>query len=72
MDEMKNYLKIITNPIGAPKGSLIQALQKLDDILKDSANDLHPRLRHFLENRSYEKALTWIDGKEPEKGICGK
>lgn len=69
---MKNYLKIITNPIGAPKGSLIQALQKLDDILKDSANDLHPRLRHFLENRSYEKALTWIDGKEPEKGICGK
>lgn len=72
MDEMKNYLKIITKPIGAPKGSLIQALQKLDDILKDSANDLHPRLRHFLENRSYEKALTWIDGKQPEKGICGK
>ena len=69
---MKNYLKIITKPIGAPKGSLIQALQKLDDILKDSANDLHPRLRHFLENRSYEKALTWIDGKQPEKGICGK
>ena len=69
---MKNYLKIITNPIGAPKGSLIQALQKLDDILKDSANDLHPRLRHFLENRSYEKALIWIDGNEPEKGICGK
>jgi len=23
---------------------------------------LHPRLRHYLEGRSYEKALVWIEG----------
>jgi hypothetical protein len=72
MDEMMNYLKIITKPTEAPKGSLTQALQKLDAILKDPTYDLHPRLKHFLENRSYEKALIWINGNEPEKGICSK
>jgi len=29
-------------------------------------------LKHFLQNRSYEKALVWLDNGVPEKGTCGE
>jgi hypothetical protein len=66
MDEIINSLTVITKPKDAPKGSLAKALKKLDEI------DLHPRLKHFLQNRSYEKALVWLDNGVPEKGTCGE
>ena len=28
------------------------------------ADSLDPRLHHFLEGRSYDKALAWIEGSE--------
>jgi hypothetical protein len=72
MDEMINCLNIITKPKDAPTGSLAKALQKLDEIVLDPSNELHPRLKHFLQNRSYEKALIWLNDGQPEKGICGE
>ena len=72
MEEMINCLNIITKPKVAPKGSLPKALQKLDEIVLDPSYELHPRLKHFLQNRSYEKALIWLDDGQPEKGICGE
>jgi hypothetical protein len=41
-------------------------------MLNQNTSNLDPRLRHFLQNRSYEKALIWLEGEEPEKGVCGK
>ena len=55
----------------AKSGELGQSLQRLDEIILSSKDDLHPRLRHFLENRSYAKALIWLEGETPEKGVCG-
>ena len=52
-------------------GELVASLGRLDEALKDPKLQLHPRLRHFLENRSYEKALLWLDDGVPEKGVCG-
>lgn len=71
MDEIKECLRTITEPKDARPGELGQSLQRLDEISKDSEAGLHPRLRHFLENRSYGKALLWLDDEEPEKGVCG-
>ncbi len=68
---MIECLKIIVHPKVAPPGSVVKALQKLDDITCDTTLELHPRLKHFLMNRSYEKALIWLDDGEPEKGTCG-
>ena len=72
MDELINCLKIITNPSDGLPGSLGKALSDLDALVDDPSLNLHPRLVHFLQNRSYQKAITWIEGGEPEKGICGK
>ncbi|MBT3667442.1 MAG: hypothetical protein HN548_08175 [Opitutae bacterium] len=72
MDDIVNHLQIIVDPKGTPKGSLPKALKVLDEIAHNSSADLNPRLKHFLQNRSYEKALIWLKNGEPEKGICGK
>jgi len=71
MDELTNSLKIIINPKMAVSGSLLKALSTLDEIVASPSSNLHPRLKHFLQNRSYEKALVWIEGGQPEKGTCG-
>ncbi len=72
MEEVENCLRVITNPREAGSGELSGALGRLDGILREAELDLHPRLKHFLENRSYAKALTWLEGGQPEKGTCGK
>ncbi|HAU59205.1 MAG TPA: hypothetical protein DCW45_02440 [Opitutae bacterium] len=72
MEELKSSLRLITNPKDAKPGELIRELKLLDEILNQNASQLDPRLRHFLQNRSYEKALIWLKGEEPEKGVCGK
>ena len=72
MEELKSSLRLITNPKDAKPGELIRELKLLDEILKQNASHLDPRLRHFLQNRSYEKALIWLEGEEPEKRVCGK
>ena len=72
LDEIKSSLHLITNPNEAKPGELLKALQKMDEVLNDRSIGIHPRLLHFLQNRSYLKALTWINGGEPERGTCGK
>tara|TARA_B100001057_G_scaffold338014_2_gene338838 strand:+ start:14192 stop:14446 length:255 start_codon:yes stop_codon:yes gene_type:complete len=71
MEDVKSCLLVITNPGSAQPGELVASLGRLDEALKDPKLQLHPRLRHFLENRSYEKALLWLDDGVPEKGVCG-
>lgn len=58
MDEIINSLTIITKPKDAPKGSLAKALKKLDEIVEDPSFDLHPRLKHFLQNRKIGRAYV--------------
>lgn len=71
MDEIKVCLQTITNPKDAKPGELFQALRTLDSILVHDSLEIDLKLRHFLEKRSYQKALVWIDGETPEKGVCG-
>jgi hypothetical protein len=72
MDEIKSCLQIITNPKDAKPGEFRETLARLDILLVQEKENIHPRLRHFLEKRSYLKAVTWIEGGSPEKGICGQ
>jgi len=71
MENILKSLRVITRPSEAGPGELAKAIRALDETLQDSDGELDGRLRHFLENRSYEKALVWLQGEEPEKGICG-
>ena len=71
MEEIKSCLQVITNPKDAKPGEFKQTLARLDEIVREQKQSLNPRLRHFLENRSYQKAVVWLAGETPEKGTCG-
>lgn len=71
-DEIRESLKAIVTPVENKGSDLVEALRTLDAIVSNHSRDLHPQMRHFLQNRSYEKALLWLDGGEPVKGICQK
>ena len=72
MEEIKGCLLTITNPKDAKEGELSHALKRLDELVCDKYSDLDSKLRHYLQNRSYQKALLWVDRGSPEKGTCGK
>ena len=72
MENILKNLRVVTNPTQIAVGELPMAIQALDQILAERGNELPGRLRHFLENRSYQKALVFLEGGEPEKGTCGK
>jgi hypothetical protein len=45
---------------------------RLDDLLARGRADLHPQLVHFLERRSYAKALMFLGGEtDIPVGACG-
>jgi hypothetical protein len=72
MENILKNLRVVTNPTQIAVGELPIAIQALDKVLAERGNELPGRLRHFLENRSYQKALVFLEGGEPEKGTCGK
>jgi predicted component of type VI protein secretion system len=44
------------------------ALNQVEALLAAHRAELHPQLTHFLEGRSYAKALAWLGGDESEFG----
>ena len=72
MEEIKGFLLTITNPKDVKEGELSHALKRLDELVGDKSSVLDSKLRHYLQNRSYQKALLCVEGGSPEKGTCGK
>lgn len=47
-------------------------MERLDDFLAQGRDRLHPQLVHFLERRSYAKALMFLGGEtDIPVGACG-
>lgn len=51
-------------PPNRPDVELLAVLQRLDEIVRDPDAGLPLRLRHYLEQRSYVKALATMDALE--------
>lgn len=48
-------------------------LKRIGELQQQLGADAHPMLRHYLERRSYQKALELLDSGQPEseKPQCG-
>lgn len=55
---------VISGVSGSNADALMTAMESLDDILAKSRDRLPPQLCHFLENRSYQKALTFLENTD--------
>ena len=71
--QIKASLVALLNAIKASDGQTIaDEMSKLDDFLARGRAGLHPQLIHFLENRSYAKALMFLGGETNiPVGVCG-
>ena len=60
-DQIKAALIRFTGAIKNSDGmALSAALTEVEALCAVHGNELHPQLRHFLEGRSYAKALAWL------------
>ncbi len=71
--QIKESLISLLAGIKAADGTTIAAeMVKLDDYLARGRGVLHPQLVHFLENRSYAKAVMFLGGESDiPVGVCG-
>jgi hypothetical protein len=71
--EIKAALISLLAAIKAADGQTVASqMARLDQFLERGRPGLHPQLTHFLENRSYAKALMFLGGDtDIPVGICG-
>jgi hypothetical protein len=71
--QIKKSLHALLAAIKAADGQTIaDEMAHLDDYLERGRPGLHPQLIHFLENRSYAKALMFLGGESDiPVGVCG-
>ncbi|HXA15263.1 MAG TPA: hypothetical protein VNW23_09070 [Opitutaceae bacterium] len=69
--EIQEALLALNTGIARADGAAISAqTARLDELLARDRGRLHPQLAHFLERRSYAKALDWLGGTTPAAGTC--
>ena len=71
--EIKTALDALLGAIKMADGqSVANEMERLDRLLAEGRNSLHPQLVHFLGNRSYAKAALFLQG-DPNipVGVCG-
>lgn len=71
--QIKESLTALLAGIKAADGQTIaEEMAKLDEFVARGRAGLHPQLVHFLENRSYAKALLFLGGDtDIPVGACG-
>lgn len=71
--QIKDSLMTLLDAIKASNGKVVSdEMAKLDGFLEQGRGTLHPQLVHFLEKRSYAKAVMFLGGESDiPVGICG-
>jgi len=71
--QIKDSLIALLAAIKASNGLIIsEEMTRLDGFLEQGRASLHPQLVHFLERRSYAKAVMFLGGESDiPVGICG-
>ncbi len=71
--QIKESLISLLAGIKAADGQVIaQEMARLDDFFERGRLTLHPQLVHFLQNRSYAKAVMFLGGETNiPVGACG-
>jgi hypothetical protein len=62
--QLKASLIALLDGIKRSDGPIVtQEMERLDNYLLTSRGELHPQLAHFLERRSYAKALAYLEAE---------
>lgn len=71
--QIKESLVMLKDAIASSDAEKIKtSMAFIDGALGEHRRDINPQLKHFLKNRSYMKALAFLDGEQDiPKGRCG-
>ena len=71
--EIRSSLQALLGAIKASNAAVVaQEMARLEAITAREGANLHPQLAHFLERRSYAKALMFLGGEtDIPTGACG-
>lgn len=71
--EIRATLTALLSAIKTADGARVTTeIGRLDEIVAKERGNLHPQLAHFLERRSYAKALMFLGGEtDIPAGACG-
>ncbi|MDE2732759.1 MAG: hypothetical protein OXI72_00080 [Gemmatimonadota bacterium] len=65
LDQLHTELQALMAAIDNREGELIAAhLRQLDELGQELGSEAPPMLRHYLEKRSYTKALDFLEGRD--------
>jgi hypothetical protein len=65
IDEIRERLAAMMEEAERGEGAkVLERTREFDTLVRLSGDELKPRLRHFLERRSYGKALEYLGGGE--------
>lgn len=72
-NQIKDAVQALLGAIKAADGQRVASeMARLDEFLQAGRETLHPQLVHFLQNRSYAKALMFLGGESDiPVGVCG-
>ena len=63
--QLKASLIALLDGIKRSDGPIVaQEMEKLDEYVLTARGTIHPQLAHFLERRSYAKALAYVQAEE--------
>ena len=70
--EIKESLIFLLDGISRSDGPVVaREMERLEGMLERGRPALPAQLAHFLERRSYAKALMFLGGETPAVGACG-
>jgi len=70
--EIKASLILLLDGISRSDGAAVEReMGRLEGMLEQGRAELPGQLAHFLERRSYAKALAYLGGETPAAGACG-
>ncbi len=65
LDQLHTELQALMAAIDNREGELIAAhLRQLEELGQELGSEAPPMLRHYLEKRSYTKALDFLEGRD--------
>jgi hypothetical protein len=57
----------------SPRPNLLPIFQKIDSLAASLPASTDPQLRHYLQKKSYEKAICWLEGRaDIPAGSCDR
>lgn len=66
-----SLIDLVAGMKAADTPKMLRSMEQLDGLVAAHKQELDPRLAHFLERRSYAKALDFLGGDaDVPKGTC--